>query len=124
MVAIAAAMFWLDPILALTALAPYCSDTGDVDLPPFEARLLREARLEVVDERCASGKGLRYAGSAVARSTKQEAAGATRATSELPRHPRAGAKIPCCLFSVLTFCAEAAYAAIILLIGATRVAEG
>ncbi|SQJ16950.1 ATP-binding protein [Salmonella enterica subsp. enterica serovar Heidelberg] len=42
MVAIAAAMFWLDPHSCVNGIKRRtCSDTGDVDLPPFELACLR-----------------------------------------------------------------------------------
>ncbi|EED8298931.1 TPA: ABC transporter ATP-binding protein [Salmonella enterica subsp. enterica serovar Solt] len=125
MVAIAAAMFWLDPILALTAL----SAVPVVILATWIYRRLSspayaQARLEI--GKVNSTLQEKVSGMRVVQShgqQKQEAA-RLRALSDNFRATRVRAqKYLAVYFPFLTFCTEAAYAAV-LLIGATRVAEG
>ncbi|EBL7064096.1 ABC transporter ATP-binding protein [Salmonella enterica] len=125
MVAIAAAMFWLDPILALTAL----SAVPVVMLATWIYRRLSspayaQARLEI--GKVNSTLQEKVSGMRVVQShgqQKQEAA-RLRALSDNFRATRVRAqKYLAVYFPFLTFCTEAAYAAV-LLIGATRVAEG
>lgn len=125
MVAIAAAMFWLDPILALTAL----SAIPVVMLATWIYRRLSspayaQARLEI--GKVNSTLQEKVSGLRVVQShgqQKQEAA-RLRALSDNFRATRVRAqKYLAVYFPFLTFCTEAAYAAV-LLIGATRVAGG
>ncbi|EAB7147442.1 salmochelin/enterobactin export ABC transporter IroC [Salmonella enterica] len=125
MVAIAAAMFWLDPILALTAL----SAVPVVILATWIYRRLSspayaQARLEI--GKVNSTLQEKVSGMRVVQShgqQKQEAA-RLRALSDNFRATRVRAqKYLAVYFPFLTFCTEAAYAAV-LLIGATRVAGG
>ncbi|EBG2395337.1 ABC transporter ATP-binding protein [Salmonella enterica subsp. enterica] len=125
MVAIAAAMFWLDPILALTAL----SAVPVVMLATWIYRRLSspayaQARLEI--GKVNSTLQEKVSGMRVVQShgqQKQEAA-RLRALSDNFRATRVRAqKYLAVYFPFLTFCTEAAYAAV-LLIGATRVAGG
>ncbi|EIL4855652.1 salmochelin/enterobactin export ABC transporter IroC [Salmonella enterica] len=125
MVAIAAAMFWLDPILALTAL----SAIPVVMLATWIYRRLSspayaQARLEI--GKVNSTLQEKVSGLRVVQShgqQKQEAA-KLRALSDNFRATRVRAqKYLAVYFPFLTFCTEAAYAAV-LLIGATRVAGG
>ncbi|EAQ6275604.1 ABC transporter ATP-binding protein [Salmonella enterica] len=124
-VAIAAAMFWLDPILALTAL----SAIPVVMLATWIYRRLSspayaQARLEI--GKVNSTLQEKVSGLRVVQShgqQKQEAA-RLRALSDNFRATRVRAqKYLAVYFPFLTFCTEAAYAAV-LLIGATRVAGG
>ncbi len=121
MVAIAAAMFWLDPILALTAL----SAVPVVILATWIYRRLSspayaQARLEI--GKVNSTLQEKVSGMRVVQShgqQKQEAA-RLRALSDNFRATRVRAqKYLAVYFPFLTFCTEAAYAAV-LLIGATR----
>ncbi|ESE84131.1 salmochelin/enterobactin export ABC transporter IroC [Salmonella enterica] len=125
MVAIAAAMFWLDPILALTAL----SAVPVVMLATWIYRRLSspayaQARLEI--GKVNSTLQEKVSGLRVVQShgqQKQEAA-RLRALSDNFRATRVRAqKYLAVYFPFLTFCTEAAYAAV-LLIGASRVAGG
>lgn len=125
MVAIAAAMFWLDPILALTAL----SAIPVVMLATWIYRRLSspayaQARLEI--GKVNSTLQEKVSGLRVVQShgqQKQEAA-RLRALSDNFRATRVRAqKYLAVYFPFLTFCTEAAYAAV-LLIGATRGAGG
>lgn len=120
MVAIAAAMFWLDPILALTAL----SAVPVVMLATWIYRRLSspayaQARLEI--GKVNSTLQEKVSGMRVVQShgqQKQEAA-RLRALSDNFRATRVRAqKYLAVYFPFLTFCTEAAYAAV-LLIGAT-----
>ncbi|EAX4619893.1 ABC transporter ATP-binding protein [Salmonella enterica subsp. arizonae] len=125
MVAIAAAMFWLDPILALTAL----SAVPVVMLATWIYRRLSspayaQARLEIgkvnstLQEKVS---GLRVVQS---HGQQEQEAARLRALSDNFRATRVRAqKYLAVYFPFLTFCTEAAYAAV-LLIGATRVAGG
>ncbi|ECF4922507.1 TPA: salmochelin/enterobactin export ABC transporter IroC [Salmonella enterica subsp. enterica serovar Vietnam] len=125
MVAIAAAMFWLDPILALTAL----SAVPVVMLATWIYRRLSspayaQARLEI--GKVNSTLQEKVSGLRVVQShgqQKQEAA-RLRALSDNFRATRVRAqKYLAVYFPFLTFCTEATYAAV-LLIGASRVAGG
>ncbi|EEJ9031014.1 ABC transporter ATP-binding protein [Salmonella enterica subsp. enterica serovar Oslo] len=125
MVAIAAAMFWLDPILALTAL----SAVPVVMLATWIYRRLSspayaQARLEIgkvnstLQEKVS---GLRVVQS---QGQQEQEAARLRALSDNFRATRVRAqKYLAVYFPFLTFCTEAAYAAV-LLIGASRVAGG
>lgn len=125
MVAIAAAMFWLDPILALTAL----SAVPVVMLATWIYRRLSspayaQARLEIgkvnstLQEKVS---GLRVVQS---HGQQEQEAARLRALSDNFRATRVRAqKYLAVYFPFLTFCTEAAYAAV-LLIGALRVAGG
>ncbi|SUI46990.1 ATP-binding protein [Salmonella enterica subsp. indica] len=125
MVAIAAAMFWLDPILALTAL----SAVPVVVLATWIYRHLSspayaQARLEIgkvnstLQEKVS---GLRVVQS---HGQQEQEAARLRALSDKFRATRVRAqKYLAVYFPFLTFCTEAAYAAV-LLVGASRVAEG
>lgn len=125
MVAIAAAMFWLDPILALTAL----SAVPVVMLATWIYRRLSspayaQARLEIgkvnstLQEKVS---GLRVVQS---HGQQEQEAARLRALSDNFRATRVRAqKYLAVYFPFLTFCTEAAYAAV-LLVGATRVAGG
>ncbi|EBT2375285.1 ABC transporter ATP-binding protein [Salmonella enterica] len=125
MVAITAAMFWLDPILALTAL----SAVPVVMLATWIYRRLSspayaQARLEIgkvnstLQEKVS---GLRVVQS---HGQQEQEAARLRALSDNFRATRVRAqKYLAVYFPFLTFCTEAAYAAV-LLIGATRVAGG
>lgn len=125
MVAIAAAMFWLDPVLALTAL----SAVPVVVLATWIYRRLSspayaQARLEI----CKVNSTLqeKVSGLRVVQSHGQQEQEATRlrALSDKFRATRVRAqKYLAIYFPFLTFCTEAAYAAV-LLVGASRVAEG
>ncbi|EOX8479611.1 salmochelin/enterobactin export ABC transporter IroC [Salmonella enterica subsp. indica] len=125
MVAIAAAMFWLDPILALTAL----SAVPVVMLATWIYRRLSspayaQARLEI--GKVNSTLQEKVSGLRVVQSHGQQKQEATRlrALSDNFRATRVRAqKYLAVYFPFLTFCTEAAYAAV-LLIGATRVAGG
>lgn len=102
MVAIAAAMFWLDPILALTAL----SAVPVVMLATWIYRRLSspayaQARLEI--GKVNSTLQEKVSGMRVVQShgqQKQEAARLRALSDNFRATPRAGAKIPCRLFSV------------------------
>ncbi|EBE4781156.1 salmochelin/enterobactin export ABC transporter IroC [Salmonella enterica] len=125
MVAITAAMFWLDPILALTAL----SAVPVVMLATWIYRRLSspayaQARLEIgkvnstLQEKVS---GLRVVQS---HGQQEQEAARLRALSDNFRATRVRAqKYLAVYFPFLTFCTEATYAAV-LLIGATRVAGG
>lgn len=125
MVAIAAAMFWLDPVLALTAL----SAVPVVVLATWIYRRLSspayaQARLEIgkvnstLQEKVS---GLRVVQS---HGQQEQEAARLRALSDKFRATRVRAqKYLAVYFPFLTFCTEAAYAAV-LLVGASRVAEG
>ncbi|MGR7529136.1 salmochelin/enterobactin export ABC transporter IroC [Klebsiella aerogenes] len=125
MFAIAAAMFWLDPILALTAL----SAVPVVALATWVYRRLSspayaQARLEIgkvnstLQEKVS---GLRVVQS---HGQQEQEAARLRALSDRFRATRVRAqKYLAVYFPFLTFCTEASYAAV-LLVGASRVAEG
>lgn len=125
MVAIAAAMFWLDPILALTAL----SAVPVVMLATWIYRRLSspayaQARLEI--GKVNSTLQEKVSGMRVVQShgQQQQEAARLRALSDNFRATRVRAqKYLAVYFPFLTFCTEAAYAAV-LLIGASRVAGG
>ncbi|EHE7799810.1 salmochelin/enterobactin export ABC transporter IroC [Enterobacter cloacae complex sp. CDL006] len=125
MFAIAAAMFWLDPLLALTAL----SAVPVVALATWIYRRLSspayaQARLEIgkvnstLQEKVS---GLRVVQS---HGQQEQEAARLRALSDRFRATRVRAqKYLAVYFPFLTFCTEASYAAV-LLVGASRVAEG
>ncbi|WP_159335172.1 salmochelin/enterobactin export ABC transporter IroC [Klebsiella pneumoniae] len=125
MFAIAAAMFWLDPLLALTAL----SAVPQVALATWIYRRLSspayaQARLEIgkvnstLQEKVS---GLRVVQS---HGQQEQEAARLRALSDRFRTTRVRAqKYLAVYFPFLTFCTEASYAAV-LLVGASRVAEG
>lgn len=125
MIAIAAAMFWLDPILALTAL----SAVPVVMLATWIYRRLSspayaQARLEIgkvnstLQEKVS---GLRIVQS---HGQQEQEAARLRTLSDNFRATRVRAqKYLAVYFPFLTFCTEAAYAAV-LLIGASQVAGG
>ncbi|STT78780.1 putative ABC transporter [Klebsiella pneumoniae] len=125
MFAIAAAMFWLDPLLALTAL----SAVPQVALATWIYRRLSspayaQARLEIgkvnstLQEKVS---GLRVVQS---HGQQEQEAARLRALSDRFRATRVRAqKYLAVYFPFLTFCTEASYAAV-LLVGASRVAEG
>ncbi|PLE06701.1 multidrug ABC transporter ATP-binding protein [Klebsiella pneumoniae] len=125
MFAIAATMFWLDPLLALTAL----SAVPLVALATWIYRRLSspayaQARLEIgkvnstLQEKVS---GLRVVQS---HGQQEQEAARLRALSDRFRATRVRAqKYLAVYFPFLTFCTEASYAAV-LLVGASRVAEG
>ncbi len=119
MFAIAAAMFWLDPLLALTAL----SAVPQVALATWIYRRLSspayaQARLEIGK---VNSTGLRVVQS---HGQQEQEAARLRALSDRFRTTRVRAqKYLAVYFPFLTFCTEASYAAV-LLVGASRVAEG
>lgn len=125
MFAIAAAMFWLDPLLALTAL----SAVPVVALATWIYRRLSspayaQARLEIgkvnstLQEKVS---GLRVVQS---HGQQEQEAAKLRAMSDRFRATRVRAqKYLAVYFPFLTFCTEASYAAV-LLVGASRVADG
>lgn len=124
-VAIAAAMFWLDPILALTAL----SAVPVVVLATWIYRRLSspayaQARLEI--GKVNSTLQEKVSGLRVVQSHGQQAQESAKlhALSDRFRATRVRAqKYLAVYFPFLTFCTEASYAAV-LLVGATRVADG
>ena len=125
MFAIAAAMFWLDPLLALTAL----SAVPQVALATWIYRRLSspayaQARLEI--GKVNSTLQEKVSGLRVVQSHGQQEheAARLRALSDRFRATRVRAqKYLAVYFPFLTFCTEASYAAV-LLVGASRVAEG
>ncbi|WP_413730262.1 salmochelin/enterobactin export ABC transporter IroC [Sodalis sp. RH22] len=125
MVAIAIAMFWLDPVLALVAL-------GGVPVVILATWIYRrlsspayaQARIEI--GKVNSTLQEKVSGLRVVQSHGQQDLEATklRALSDRFRATRVRAqKYLAVYFPFLTFCTEASYAAV-LLVGASRVAEG
>lgn len=125
MLAIAITMFWLDPVMALAAL-------GAVPVVIIATLIYRhlsspayaQARLEI--GKVNSTLQEKVAGMRVVQSHGQQAAEAARlrTLSDRFRATRVRAqKYLAVYFPFLTFCTEAAYAAV-LLVGASRVAEG
>lgn len=125
MLAIAIAMFWLDPILACVAL----SAVPVVILATLVYRRLSspayaQARIEI--GKVNSSLQEKVTGLRVVQSHGQQGAEAARlrSLSDRFRATRVRAqKYLAVYFPFLTFCTEAAYAAV-LLVGASRVAEG
>ncbi|PWW11784.1 salmochelin/enterobactin export ABC transporter IroC [Mangrovibacter plantisponsor] len=125
MAAIAVAMFWLDPVLALVAFA----GIPVVLLATWVYRRLSspayaQARLEI--GKVNSTLQEKVSGLRVVQSHGQQRAEAAklRTLSDRFRATRVRAqKYLAVYFPLLTFCTEAAYAAV-LLVGASRVAEG
>ncbi|NIF24567.1 salmochelin/enterobactin export ABC transporter IroC [Candidatus Pantoea multigeneris] len=125
MVAIAVAMFWLDPVLALVAL-------GGIPVVIIATLIYRrlsspayaQARVEI--GKVNSTLQEKVSGLRVVQSHGQQGAEAAklRTLSDRFRATRVKAqKYLAVYFPFLTFCTEAAYA-VVLLVGASRVAEG